>query len=507
MGYDVVRRLELTHKIEGPKAALNYFNRLSSWTRVRPEILLETAKINLALGNKTEAASIIHGIANEQVLSQSRLPAMQKNALKKEVYRLKKELNEYCVKWKTFGEVMEIPKKYRFYIQPMGNVDRNLLNNAVPLIEEYSGCRVVILPLLPFPEDPYCYKKERGQYNSYHVLKRLKRLIPLPEDAIAVSEVTSKDIYCLNLRFVYGSPYYGRYLLSYHQWLKYVDDFVLTEMIAKSICGPFETHVRLRSCSQPVCLASNDGTSLGPRDKKFLLCPDCSQKVSKKSAEDIYNYLRYRYGIRKEFEDSDKPKWDEDYNIIIQKTLSDAKKKAEDEAKQPIDYLPAITLDSPKSGLKFKYYEFKPVTCKSTADLQKLTPTESGITDTFSLSKSKKDNQFGLEFDGYINIPVDGEYQFYLSSSCGSRLTIGDKEVVNNDGIHPPATKSANIALKAGYHPIKLLYFLDELKKKKGRKRKRNKKSTPPLLTLYYRGPETLGQKIPADVLSYKEVP
>ena len=52
-------------------------------------------------------------------------------------------------------------------------------------------------------------------------------------------------------------------------------------------------------------------------------------------------------------------------------------------------------------------------------------------------------------------------YRFYTNSDDGSVLFIGDKEVVNNDGSHGSLVASGVIALKAGFHPIKVLYFED----------------------------------------------
>lgn len=63
---------------------------------------------------------------------------------------------------------------------------------------------------------------------------------------------------------------------------------------------------------------------------------------------------------------------------------------------------------------------------------------------------------FGMQYTGYINIPETGVYSFYLLVDDGGVLTIGNKEVVNNDGQHAPLEKSGQIALKKGLHPFKL---------------------------------------------------
>jgi hexosaminidase len=67
---------------------------------------------------------------------------------------------------------------------------------------------------------------------------------------------------------------------------------------------------------------------------------------------------------------------------------------------------------------------------------------------------------FGLQYSGYIDVPETGIYSFYLLCDDGGTLTIGDKEVVNNDGQHAPQEKSGQVALKKGWHPF-ALHFIE----------------------------------------------
>ncbi|MGI4750095.1 MAG: family 20 glycosylhydrolase [Janthinobacterium lividum] len=63
---------------------------------------------------------------------------------------------------------------------------------------------------------------------------------------------------------------------------------------------------------------------------------------------------------------------------------------------------------------------------------------------------------FGLKYTGYLEIPADGIYSFYLTCDDGGILQIAGREVVNNDGWHGPIEKSGQVALKAGLQPIAL---------------------------------------------------
>ena len=107
------------------------------------------------------------------------------------------------------------------------------------------------------------------------------------------------------------------------------------------------------------------------------------------------------------------------------------------------------------SGLEYSYYTgsytFLP-------DFDSLTATSSGTITNFDITTIGSDN-FAYVFEGYINVPADGLYTFYLLSDEGSKLYIGDTIVVNNDGVHEDTEADGKIALQAGYHSIKVSYF------------------------------------------------
>lgn len=66
---------------------------------------------------------------------------------------------------------------------------------------------------------------------------------------------------------------------------------------------------------------------------------------------------------------------------------------------------------------------------------------------------------FVVHLDGFLHAPTAGTYHFYLSSDDGSRLFLGDRSVVENDGIHADTERRGEIVLEAGTHPIRIEYF------------------------------------------------
>jgi hypothetical protein len=107
-------------------------------------------------------------------------------------------------------------------------------------------------------------------------------------------------------------------------------------------------------------------------------------------------------------------------------------------------------------GLHYYYFEKFFVT---TADLDAVEPISHGITSKFSIDEKKRDTYFGFRFSGFIKMPKDGIYTFYLKSNDGSRLYIDGEELIENDANHGAVEEPGKVALKAGLHKIMVKYF------------------------------------------------
>jgi hexosaminidase len=109
-----------------------------------------------------------------------------------------------------------------------------------------------------------------------------------------------------------------------------------------------------------------------------------------------------------------------------------------------------------ESGLRFRYYEGE---VGAIGELSDLTPSREGVSGRLGTDQVERDEQFGLWFEGFIEIPESGVYTFHMASDDGSGLIIGDATVIDNDGLHNLVWRSGMIALERGYHPIAVLYF------------------------------------------------
>lgn len=70
-----------------------------------------------------------------------------------------------------------------------------------------------------------------------------------------------------------------------------------------------------------------------------------------------------------------------------------------------------------------------------------------------------KEQNCGMIWRGYLDIPETACYQFSLSSDDGSVLQLDEVEVVNNDGDHGMQEKVGVALLEKGWHTIRIVYY------------------------------------------------
>ncbi len=107
-------------------------------------------------------------------------------------------------------------------------------------------------------------------------------------------------------------------------------------------------------------------------------------------------------------------------------------------------------------GTNYEYFQGR---WNSLPEFSTLTPVKTGISHNFSLEPRLRDNDFAFRYFAQIDVPVSGEYQFFLSSDDGSRLTLDNTVIVDNDGLHGTATKAATYYLSKGLHKLELAFF------------------------------------------------
>lgn len=134
-------------------------------------------------------------------------------------------------------------------------------------------------------------------------------------------------------------------------------------------------------------------------------------------------------------------------------------------------------------GLKRAHYSG---TWSTLPNFQELTPTAVEIAPEINVDDFAGTESFGVVFTGGLRIDTAGTYDFELGSDDGSRLSIGVREVVDNDGLHGFRTRTGRVQLSKGVHAIRVEFF-----ERGGGER----------LRLRYRRGSAAYQEVPANVL------
>jgi mono/diheme cytochrome c family protein len=127
------------------------------------------------------------------------------------------------------------------------------------------------------------------------------------------------------------------------------------------------------------------------------------------------------------------------------------------EASDVANYLMQGTASGPALNMAYAYYEgggFQVL-----PDFTKVRPKATGDTIDFDLGVAQRKNDCAIKFDGFLKIDMEGTYTLHTRSDDGSRLWINGNLVVDNDGIHAPASKSGKVKLAKGMHKLTVGVF------------------------------------------------
>jgi len=148
--------------------------------------------------------------------------------------------------------------------------------------------------------------------------------------------------------------------------------------------------------------------------------------------------------------------------------------------------VPDIIPPSVVNGLDYNAYEkITPWVTDWTTE----TAVGSGAVVTPDLSVLTRGDNVGLLFSGYVRVPADGSYTFYLTTDTGAFVRLHDAQLIDADFGYTGGTEqsSGSILLKAGYHPLHIHY--------------RHATAASHALTLQWSGPNIAKQAIPASAL------
>jgi hexosaminidase len=120
-----------------------------------------------------------------------------------------------------------------------------------------------------------------------------------------------------------------------------------------------------------------------------------------------------------------------------------------------LQMIPGLNRTDQVPGLERKLY---PISINRCSALNQASNHESEMVDAPGLPEGHL-GPYAQVFSGFMEIPFDGVYTLSLTSDDGSILWVDGLVEIDNDGLHSTATKSVNLALEYGLHPIKICHF------------------------------------------------
>ena len=118
----------------------------------------------------------------------------------------------------------------------------------------------------------------------------------------------------------------------------------------------------------------------------------------------------------------------------------------------------ALNVPNPRPGCLYTYHTGN-FSC--TADVVASKVAGKGGMPSPSVKDAPDEDHFGYIFTGFLDVPSEGIWEFFISSDDGGVLMVDGEKVVDNDGSHSAYTTTGRIPLDKGLHSFKLLYLED----------------------------------------------
>lgn len=115
-----------------------------------------------------------------------------------------------------------------------------------------------------------------------------------------------------------------------------------------------------------------------------------------------------------------------------------------------------VVVVPPRETLRRRVYRGR---WEALPDFESLQPIREDRVGKLDVNAVDLRGNFGIVYDGFIDLPRSGEYLFRLTSDDGGRLIINGATIVDHDGIHPATERVGKVNLEAGVQRLRIEYF------------------------------------------------
>jgi hypothetical protein len=274
LGELLERYLELLAKRKGAAAAVGYIElslKRDSWLSARPDIRLFLARYSLAAGDRAEAAALCQQLWDEgQKNGWSSLYVSDSRAFKERVEALRREAGASEETWLKARELQAFPASCALYLQPLGQLDTNLLEHTRASVQDFFGARTVVLPALALTKDDPSYHQDNNKYDAARLLPDTLKRLRVPSDALAVVLVTRETIFADGYAWTYSRRVGCGLLCSYSVWQNKSRGHRETSL-RNSVIGNISNTLLKRRGRFP-CITAGTGDAGSSAKQKFAYC-------------------------------------------------------------------------------------------------------------------------------------------------------------------------------------------------------------------------------------------
>lgn len=262
-----------------PSAAANLIELakyLDSWISPRCDLQLLQAEYYLKGGDKREAAVLCQRLwddGEENSWNWSDVDDDQRFKLK--LASLKEKAGASDEKWLMAREIRDFPTNSSFYLQPLGDVDANVIEEVRANVQSFFGAPAKVLTAMPLTHRERSFMVQEGRYDADHLRPDMIGKLRVPADAFSVVLITGEKMGTEHIGWIYSQSSENRHLISSFMWRDWHRHWQVVTL-SRAVVSAISNQLNLRGTFPCVTTGSGDYDAI--RRAKFAYSPEIQEK-------------------------------------------------------------------------------------------------------------------------------------------------------------------------------------------------------------------------------------